>query len=76
MTHSGSPSLHAILEELLNEDDSALSEGGELKLPSLEGVQHDDTCYSPSSYTTARGDLDLLNRIDEATADHYTNTTP
>jgi hypothetical protein len=35
MVHSGSLSLHAILEELADEDDRASSAGGELQLPHL-----------------------------------------
>jgi hypothetical protein len=71
MTHSRSPSLHAILEELPDEDDLASSEGGELWFPSPEGVQHDDTHYSPHPYTIDGGDPDVPDHTDEATVDHY-----
>jgi hypothetical protein len=76
MTCSGSPSLHAILEESPSEDDSASSEGGGAWLPSLEGVQDDDTCYPTHYYTTTGGDPDVSDHIDDAAADHYTNTLP
>jgi hypothetical protein len=33
MVHSGSPSLHAILEEYANEDDSTSSDGGSSGFP-------------------------------------------
>jgi hypothetical protein len=42
MAQSGSPSLHAILEESVSEYDSTTSEGGKLWLPRLSGLPHGD----------------------------------
>jgi hypothetical protein len=50
--------------------------GGELRLPSLEGVQHDDTFYPRHCYTATRGELDVPDCTDRATANHYTNNPP
>jgi hypothetical protein len=67
MACNGSPSLHAILEELPNEDDLASSEG-ELQLSHPNGMQHSNLCRRRRkprhfrSYQWCRRGLPCLNR--------------
>jgi hypothetical protein len=76
MACSGSPLLHAILEVSPRGDASVSSEGGELWLPSPEGVQHDDVRRPHRNYVATEGDPNASDCTDEAIVDHYTNTPP
>jgi hypothetical protein len=67
MTHNGSQSLHAILEELPSKDYLAWSGRGELWLPSPKGVQHGDVCHTHHDYAATRGDpAGILDPTNEA----------
>jgi hypothetical protein len=49
---------------------------GELRLPSPEGVQYDDTRYPLHYYTTAEGAPDVPDHVDRTIVNHYINNPP
>jgi hypothetical protein len=55
MVRSGSPSLHAILEESASEDNSTLSDGRKLWLSYPLGLQRGDLGCPHRNYTTVGG---------------------
>jgi hypothetical protein len=75
MTHSGSPSLHDLLEESPTRMIRSRARG-ELWLPSPEGVQHGDVHHPRHDYATTGRDPGVLDCTNDVAANHYTNTPP
>jgi hypothetical protein len=53
-----------------------LERGGELQLPSPEGVQCGDIYHPHHESVAAGGDPGISDRTSKATVDHHTNAPP
>jgi hypothetical protein len=71
IAHSGSPSLHTILEDSTNKFNTA-STRGELRLPHLSKMQHGDTVCPHRNQTATEGHSDASDRCDNPAMDYHT----
>jgi hypothetical protein len=77
MTHSESPSLHAILkDESPSEDESTSSEGESYGLPLLRVRSTVIPIGVPHPYTTVGGDLSIPGSSSKCATNHYINKSP
>jgi hypothetical protein len=72
IAHSGSPSLHTILEDSTDEFNTASTRGGGFRLPHLSKMQHGDTVCPHRNQTTTEGHSDASNRCDNPATDYHT----
>jgi hypothetical protein len=72
MVHSGSLSLRTILDESIDEDDTASSGRGKLWLPHLSRVQRGDPDHSHHHHTTGGEHSGVSDHPDRPTADSHT----
>jgi hypothetical protein len=78
MFHSGSPSLHTILEEFVDEGDTTSSGGGgrgrKLRLPHLSRMQHGEPDCPHHNHATIGGHSSTSKHLDGPAANYRTTT--